>query len=63
MNVRTASAAKGTADHRIQGRNCPHRVRVRSAIAPIIGSVKASEMRTTKNSVPAAAAEIPNVSV
>ncbi len=54
---------KGTAVHRIQGRNFPHRVLVRSATTPMIGSNTASQTRTTRKSVPAAAAAIPNVSV
>ena len=53
----------GTAVHRIHGRNFPQRVFVRSAMTPIIGSKIASKTRTTRNSVPAAAAVIPNVSV
>ncbi len=53
----------GTAVHSTQGRNLPHRVLVRSAITPIIGSKIASKTRTTTSSVPAAAAVIPKVSV
>ena len=53
----------GTAVHSTHGRNFPHRVSVRSAIAPIIGSKAASKTRTTTSSVPAAAAVMPKVSV
>ena len=53
----------GTAVQSTQGRNLPHRVFVRSATTPMIGSKIASHTRTTTRSVPAAAAVIPNVSV
>ena len=53
----------GTAVQSTQGRNLPHRVFVRSATTPMMGSKMASQTRTTTRSVPAAAAVIPNVSV
>ena len=53
----------GTAVPRIQGRNLPQRVCVRSASAPIIGSRTASPSRSTRNIVPTATAESPTVSV
>ena len=53
----------GTAVHRIHGRNLPHFVFVRSATTPMSGSKIASHTRTTRKSVPAAAAVMPNVSV
>ncbi len=45
------------------GRNLPHRVRVRSEITPISGSLTMSQNRAMNMMVPAAAAEIPKVSV
>ncbi len=53
----------GIAVQRIHGRNLPQRVFVRSATMPMNGSNAASKTRTTRKSVPAAAAVIPNVSV
>src|SRR5512140_3838128 len=59
----TITTPHGMAVHRIHGRNFPHRVFVRSAMTPIIGSKKASHRRPTRSMEPAAAAVIPSVSV
>lgn len=63
VNARRAMTPNGTAVQRIHGRNFPQRVLVRSATTPMNGSNPASNTRTTRNSVPAAAAVIPNASV
>ena len=48
--------SSGTAKKRMNGRNLPQRVMVRSTARPAIRSAKASQSRTTKNIVPTAAA-------
>jgi hypothetical protein len=47
---------KGTAVQSTQGLYLPHRVFVRSATTPMMGSKMASQTRTTTSRVPAAAA-------
>src|SRR5215213_8972465 len=63
VKARNPMIPNGTAVQSTHGRNFPQRVLVRSAITPISGSNAASNTRTTRKSVPAAAAVIPNVSV
>jgi segregation and condensation protein B len=63
VKVNTPAAASGSAIHSRYGRKRPQRVRVRSAIAPMMGSAMASQTRVTPNMVPATAGEIPNTSV
>jgi hypothetical protein len=63
VKVRKPMMPNGTAVQSTHGRNFPHRVFVRSATMPMSGSKTASNTRTTRNSVPAAAAVMPKVSV
>ena len=56
-NVKKVSKPKGMADQRIQGRNCPQRVCVLSAIIPISGSFTASHNLETRKSVATTPAE------
>jgi len=62
-NVRKLITSNGTAKNRMNGRNLPQRVIVRSTARPAIRSAKASQRRTTKNIVPTAAADSPATSV
>src|SRR4051812_26446386 len=63
VKARRAITPNGTAVQSTHGRNFPQRVLVRSATTPMKGSKNASATRATRNSVPAAAAVIPKVSV
>ena len=63
VKVSTPIMPKGIAVHKTQGRNLPQRVFVRSAMAPIMGSLKASQILEIRNIVPATFAEIPKTSV
>src|SRR5258708_36463067 len=54
----TITTPQGAAVQRIQGRNLPHRVFVRSASTPIIGSKNASQRRPRSSIVPGAAVVI-----
>ena len=62
VKVNTPMTPNGSAVQMSHGRNLPHLVFVRSAITPMIGLTKATAMPTTKNMVPAAAADRPNTS-
>ncbi|GEM_PF-6143993 len=54
---------KGTATQRRYGLNLPNRELVLSANTPTTGSKHESQILVTKNIVPAAAADIPKMSV
>ena len=63
VKVATESSSRGSEPNRKNGRNLPHRVIVLSTWRPAQMSANASQTRTTRNSVPAAAAEMPTTSV
>ncbi len=63
VKVATLSRSTGSAPKRKNGRNLPHRVIVRSTSRPAKMSAKPSQIRMTRNRVPAAAALIPTTSV
>jgi hypothetical protein len=60
---RTIIINAGMDPNKMYGRNLPHFVEVLSAIYPIIGSVTASHILAIKNTSPAFAGDIPNISV
>ena len=63
VKVSTPATASGNAPQSRYGRKRPQRVRVRSAMAPMTGSMTASKTRVTRNMVPATAGERPKTSV
>jgi len=63
LKLRTLRKSTGTANHRMNGRNLPNLVIVRSTMRPAKRSANASQSRTTRNIVPTAAAVTPATSV
>jgi len=56
LKLRTLRKSTGTANQRMNGRNLPNLVIVRSTMRPAERSVNGSQNRTTRNIVPTAAA-------
>ena len=61
--ARTIAIPNGKAVHRTHGRNLPHRVFVRSATTPIMGSKTASHSLGHSKMAAAVLADRPNTSV